>query len=64
MNGGVFMDLSPEIIQDISERLYKYDTIRPRIDELKFIKEIGDDYNLNRKETIKLIQTVRRLNKG
>lgn len=58
------MVLSPETLADITERLKKYDTTRPRMDELKFVQGIGKDYNLNRKETIELIQAVRRLNRN
>ena len=58
------MVLSPETLTDITERLKKYDTTRPRMDELKFVQDIGNDYNLNRKETIELIQAVRRLNRN
>lgn len=58
------MVLSPETLTDITERLKKYDTTRPRMDELKFVQDIGNDYNLNRKETVELIQAVRRLNRN
>lgn len=57
------MDLNLEIAKDISKRLEEYDTTRPRMDELKFIQKVMDDYNLNRKEAVKLIQSVRRDNK-
>ena len=57
------MDLNLEIVKDISKRLEEYDTTRPRMDELKFIQKIMDDYNLSRKEAVKLIQSVRRMSK-
>ena len=57
------MDLNLEMVKDISKRLEEYDTTRPRMDELKFIQKIMDDYNLSRKEAVKLIQSVRRMSK-
>ena len=58
------MVLNKEVIVDITKRLNEYDTIRPRMDELKFIRKIMDDYSLSRKEAVSLIQSVRRYNKG
>jgi hypothetical protein len=56
--------LDKEVIVGIRKRLNEYDTTCPCMDELKFIRKIMDEYLLNRKETIKLIQSVRRYNKG
>ena len=53
--------VSERILEDIADRLVEYDNSRPKMDELKFIKGIMDDYGLSRKETIKLIQQVRRV---
>ena len=52
-----------EMIKYVQEELNRYDNTRPRLDELKFMQSISDKYNLTRKQTIKLIQYVRRLNR-
>lgn len=57
------LNLELEMVKDISKRLEEYDTTRPRMDELKFIQKIMDDYHLSRKEAVKLIQSVCRDNK-
>lgn len=57
------LNLELEMVKDISKRLEEYDTTRPRMDELKFIQKIMDDYHLSRKEAVNLIQSVRRHNK-
>lgn len=54
--------LTEDIIKDMTRRIEEYDTIRPRLDELKFIADIMNDYNVDRKEAIKMVQSVRRLN--
>lgn len=53
--------LSERILEDIADRLVEYDNSYPKMDELKFIKGIMDDYGFTRKEAIKAIQTVRRV---
>lgn len=56
------MVLKKEVFEDIAKRINEYDTTRPRMDELKFIQKIMDDYNVDRKEAIKMVQSARRLN--
>ncbi len=55
------MILTHVIIEDIKKRLKAYDTIKPKMDELKFVEAIMTDYKIDRKEALKVIQHVRRL---
>lgn len=61
--GGIFM-YSPEVIYDIQNRLKIYDSSFPKVDELEFVNNIMIDYGVSRKEAIKMVRYVRKLNKG
>ena len=49
----------PILVANLKQRIHEYDTIRPRIDELKFISEIMLNYKLDRDNAVKLIQYIR-----
>lgn len=47
------------MICDIKHRLKEYDNSHPKMDELKFIQDIMDDYDIERDEALKLIRVAR-----
>lgn len=47
----------------MKSRIYKYDTTRPKMDELKFVNDICVEYNQNRTTVIRRIREVRALMK-
>lgn len=55
------MLLDTKTCNDIKNRLQEYDITRPRMDEIKFVQKIMDDYSVDRKTAIKMIQSVRRM---
>lgn len=48
---------------EINKEIERYDNSRPRLDELLFIKELCDRYNVDRKAIIERIQNVRMINR-
>lgn len=48
---------------EIEKEIERYDNSRPRLDELLFIKELCDRYNVDRKAIIERIQNVRMINR-
>ena len=56
-------EINLEMIEFVQEELIKYDNAKPKLDELKFIQSIADKYNLTFKQSIKLIQYVRKQNR-
>ena len=50
-------------INEISMEIKQYDESRPKIDELKFVKDLSNKYNVSKNDVILRIQYVRRINK-
>jgi hypothetical protein len=48
---------------DIDAAIQEYDTFKPKMDELKFVKALVDKYGVERGDVILRIQYVRRINK-
>ena len=48
---------------NINEELQMYDTTKPKLDELKFIKDLQTKYNVDEKQIITRIRTIRSINK-
>lgn len=48
---------------EISKEIERFDSSNPRLDELLFIKELCNRYNVDRKTIIERIQNVRMINK-
>ena len=57
------MKIDFEMIEFVKEELVRYHNAKPKLDELKFIQSIADKYNLTFKQSIKLIQYVRKQNR-
>lgn len=55
--------LDNKTINDIENRLRIYDSSFPRVDELEFVNNIMIDYDVSRKEAIKLVRYVRKANR-
>lgn len=55
--------LDNKTINDIENRLRIYDSSFPRVDELEFVNNIMIDYGISRKEVIKMVRYVRKLNR-
>lgn len=55
--------LIEDIILDIKEQLKIYDTTRPLMDELKFVKDIAEKWHITEKEVLKIIRQIRKENK-
>lgn len=50
-------------IDEITKEIEKYDSSKPKMDELAFVKELCIRYNVDRKALIERIQNVRRINR-
>ena len=48
---------------EINKEIDRYDNSRPRLDEVLFVKELCERYNVDRKAIIERIQDVRSMNK-
>ena len=55
--------LDKKTINDIENRLRIYDSSFPRVDELEFVNNIMIDYDVSRKEVIKMVRYLRKLNR-
>ena len=55
--------LDNKTINDIENRLRIYDSSFPKVDELEFVNNIMIDYDVSRKEAIKLVRYVRKSNR-
>ena len=47
---------------EISRAIREYDESSPKMDELKFVKELAEKYNVKKGQVITRIQHVRRIN--
>ena len=50
-------------IEEISKEIKRYDSSRPRLDELKFVNDLCKRYNVDRRTIVKRIQNVRTVNR-
>ena len=50
-------------IVQINEELHNYDTTKPKLDELKFIKDLQIKYNVDEEQIITRIRRVRNINR-
>ena len=49
-------------IDEISAAIKKYDESCPKLDEIKFVKDLSNKYNVSKNDVILRIQYVRRIN--
>jgi len=50
-------------IEEISKEIKRYDSSRPKLDEIKFVNELCKKYDVDRKTIIQRIQNVRRISR-
>lgn len=50
-------------IDEISTAIKQYDESCPKMDEIKFVKDLSNKYNVSKNDVILRIQYVRRINK-
>ena len=50
-------------IDEISKEIKKYDSSSPKLDAVKFVDDICERYNVDRKIVVQRIQNVRKINK-
>ena len=50
-------------INEITKEIEKYDSSKPKLDEVKFVDELCKRYNVDRKAIIERIRNVRKINK-
>ena len=50
--------------KEVEEAITMYDTSSPKMDELKFVQDLADKYNVRRSDVIVRIQYVRRMKKA
>ena len=50
-------------IEEISKEIKRYDNSCPRLDEVKFVDNLKERYNVDRRTVVKRIQNIRRINR-